>query len=106
MDSDYTIDKCSTVIEDKENYLDLSKNDIKRSGIGDFHCPVGLVPNFVDGQQYSEKYTFTSIFINLCDIDAENSTCLFSSKDELAAFTSKLRIKFFFLNTNFDGSNI
>lgn len=36
----------------------------------------------------------------------ENSDCLFDNEDELKHFANSLKIRFFFLNTNFDGSNI
>ena len=37
---------------------------------------------------------------------AKDADCLFDNEDDLKYFANKLKIKFFFLNTNFDGSNI
>ena len=64
------------------------------------------MPKFIGGQPYSETYTFTSIKINLCDVENKRTDCLFSDMEQLMEFTSQLRIKFFFMNTNFDGSDI
>ena len=48
---------------------------LNRTGVADYTCPKNLTHDFVDGQQYSEKYTFTSLVVKLCDENDGDLNC-------------------------------
>ena len=45
----YSLKHCDEIIREEqiETYQDLSQDDLKRSGIGDFYCPSGLLDKFI-----------------------------------------------------------
>ena len=57
---------------------------------------------FIQGTQFEDLYIETALEIQLCD--ASSTTC--KSDTEMQAKISELKVSFFFMNTNFDGTNI
>lgn len=61
---------------------------------------MNLDSDFVKGREYEDEYINTSLLVKKC----LGSNC--KNDNEIAETINNLVLEFFYLNTNFDGSNV
>ena len=82
--------------------LVLEESAYLRADINSYLCPKDLLTPFVAGTQFEDTFIETKLIIEPCD--PETTTC--QDEATIQAKVNMLTIETFFLNTNFDGTNI
>ena len=96
------------------NCLDYYKSDLNgtialeesafiRADINSYLCPVALLPKFIQGTQFEETYVSTTLQLDVCQADGVK-VC--ADEAVIQNKVDDLQVEMFFLDTNFDGSNI
>lgn len=101
----YFLENCQDYYEASLNAtLVLDEQQYARADLNSYKCPVNLLSKFIRGTQFEETYVETALSIEVCDSTDPSQACADDATIEAAV--ENLRIEFFYLNTNFDGSNI
>ena len=76
-----------------------------RAHFHSYFCPKGLNPNFVSGGEYADVHIYTSLTITKC-VETNPPTGKCEDSTVIDAKIDNLELKFLYLDTNFDGTNI
>ena len=100
----YNLEKCDQYYQDSlSDVLILDTDDVSRAHLDEFLCPKDLKSPFIQGTEYEDVYKYTQLNVSVCQ-DTSVITCKDSAT--IRETVQKLKLNFFFLNTNFDGTNI